>query len=52
MALLTVGMIGFIAGVVLAAGLLGPLGFGIVLALIAAGMATTAVGFRRPLIAG
>jgi len=52
MALLTVGMIGFILGVVLAAGLLGPLGFGIVLALIAAGMATTAVGFRRPLIAG
>ena len=37
MALLTVGMIGFIAGVVLAAGLLGPLGFGIVLALIAVG---------------
>ena len=52
MALLTVGMIGFILGVMLAAGLLGPLGFGIVLALIAAGMATTAVGFRRPLIAG
>jgi hypothetical protein len=45
-------MIGFILGVMLAAGLLGPLGFGIVLALIAAGMATTAVGFRRPLIAG
>ena len=52
MALLTVGMIGFIAGVVLAAGLLGPLGFGVVLALIAIGMATTAAGFRRPLIAG
>ena len=44
MALLTVGMIGFIAGVVLAAGLLGPLGFGVVLALIAVGMATTARG--------
>jgi hypothetical protein len=52
MALLTVGMIGFILGVVLAAGLLGPLGFGIVLALIAVGMASTAAGFRRPLIAG
>ena len=37
MALLTVGMIGFIVGVVLAAGLLGPLGFGVVLALIAVG---------------
>ncbi len=31
------GMIGFIAGVVLAAGLLGPLGFGVVLALIGVG---------------
>ena len=37
MALLTVGMIGFIGGVVLAAGLLGPLGFGVVLALIGVG---------------
>ena len=52
MALLTVGMIGFIAGVVLAAGLLGPLGFGVVLALIGVGMASTAAGFRRPLVAG
>jgi hypothetical protein len=52
MALLTVGMVGFISGVVLAAGLLGPLGFGVVLALIAVGMASTAAGFRRPLIAG
>ncbi len=51
MALLTVGMIGFITGVALAAGLLGPLGFGVVLALIAVGMASTAAGFRRPLIA-
>ena len=31
MALLTVGLVGFLAGVVLAAGLLGPLGFGGVL---------------------
>ncbi len=52
MALLTVGMVGFIAGVVLAAGLLGPLGFGAVLVLIGAGMAATAAGFRRPLVAG
>ena len=51
MALLTVGMVGFIGGVVLAAGLLGQLGFGVVLALIGAGMAATAVGFRRPLVA-
>ena len=51
MALLTVGMIGFIAGVVLGAGLLGQLGFGVVLAVIGAGMALTAVGFRRPLVA-
>ena len=51
MALLTVGMVGFIAGVVLGAGLLGQLGFGAVLALIGAGMAATAVGFRRPLVA-
>ena len=37
MALLTVGMIGFIAGVVLAAGLLGQLGFGVVLVVIGIG---------------
>ena len=52
MALLTVGMVGFVGGVVLAATLLGPLGFGAVLLLIGAGMAATAVGFRRPLVAG
>jgi MFS family permease len=51
MALLTVGMVGFIAGVVLAAGLLGSLGFGALLVLIGVGMAATAVGFRRPLVA-
>lgn len=51
MALLTVGMIGFITGVVLAAGLLGQLGFGVLLALIGTGMAATAAGFRRPLVA-
>lgn len=52
MALLTVGMVGFIAGVVVAAGLLGPLGFGAVLVLIGVGMAATAAGFRRPLLTG
>ena len=47
----TVGLVGFLGGVVLAAGLLGPLGFGAVLALVGAGMALTAVGFRRSLAA-
>jgi hypothetical protein len=51
MALLTVGMIGFIGGVVLAAGLLAQVGFVVLLAVIGAGMAATAVGFRRPLVA-
>jgi len=45
----TIGLMGFLCGVVLAAGLLGPLGFGAVLALVGAGMALTAVGFRRSL---
>ena len=44
-------MIGFVAGIVLAAVLLGQLGFVAVLVLIGAGMAVTAVGFRRPLVA-
>ena len=51
LALITLGMIGFVAGIVLAAVLLGQLGFGAVLVLIGAGMAVTAVGFRRPLVA-
>lgn len=50
MALLTVGLIGFIVGVGLAAVLLGQVGFGVVLAVIGTGMAATAVGFRRPLV--
>lgn len=49
--LMTVGMIGFIAGLVLAAALLGVVGFGVVLALTGIGMAVTAMGFRRPLVA-
>ena len=52
MALLTVGMIGFIAGVLLAAALIGELGFVVVLVIIGSGMAATAVCFRRPLVAG
>ena len=52
MALLTIGMIGFIAGVVLAAELIGALGFGVLLVVIGLGMAATAAGFRKPLVAG
>ena len=51
MMLLTVGLIGFITGIVLAAGLLGRLGFGVLLVVIGIGMAATAAGFRRPLVA-
>lgn len=51
LALGTVGLVGFVGGVILAAGLLGPFGFGAVLGLIGVGMAATAVGFRRSLVA-
>lgn len=51
LALITVGAVGFVIGVVGAAGLLDVAGFGVVLVVIAAGMAATAVGFRRPLLA-
>lgn len=47
----TVGLVGFLAGVVVAAGLLGPLGFGAVLAIVGTGMSLTAIGFRRSLVA-
>ena len=43
----TLGLAGFLVGVLLVAGLLGPLGFGVVLALIGVGMTTTALAFRR-----
>lgn len=46
---MTLGMLGFVAGLVLAAVLLGLTGFGLVLVLTGLGMATTAMGFRRPL---
>lgn len=48
---MTLGMLGFVAGVVLAAVLLGVTGFGLVLALTGLGMAATSAGFRRPLLA-
>lgn len=51
MALLTVGMIGFIAGVLIAGVLIAQLGFVVVLVVIGSGMAMTAVCFRRPLVA-
>jgi hypothetical protein len=47
----TVGLLGFLLGIVLVAGLLGPLGFGTVLVVIGAGLAATALGFRRSLAA-
>lgn len=50
LALISVGLVGFIIGIALAATLLDVLGFGAVLVLIGLGMATTAVGFRRPLV--
>lgn len=47
----TLGLAGFLVGVLLVAALLGPLGFGVVLALIGVGMTTTALAFRRSLVA-
>jgi MFS family permease len=47
----TLGLLGFLIGIVLVAGLLGPLGFGVVLALIGVGMTATALAFRRSLVA-
>lgn len=51
LALIAVSLVGYLVGVGLTAGLIGPLGFGAVLLLIAGGMAATAAGFRRPLVA-
>jgi MFS family permease len=45
----TLGLAGFLCGIIIAAGLLGPLGFGGVLALLGTGMAVTALAFRRSL---
>jgi MFS family permease len=47
----TVGLLGFLAGILLAATLLGLLGFTAVLTLVGGGMALTAIGFRRSLVA-
>jgi hypothetical protein len=45
----TLGLAGFLIGVILVAAVLGPLGFGVVLALIGVGMTATAFAFRRSL---
>lgn len=47
----TLGLAGFLVGVLLVAALLGPLGFGVVLVLIGVGMTATALAFRRSLAA-
>jgi hypothetical protein len=47
----TLGLAGFLVGVLLVAGLLAALGFGVVLALIGVGMTATALAFRRSLVA-
>ncbi|MDH4177002.1 MAG: hypothetical protein OEW31_01670 [Thermoleophilia bacterium] len=51
LALISVSLVGYLVGVAATAGLIGLIGFGAVLALIAAGLGLTAVGFRRPLLA-
>ncbi len=48
---MTLGMIGFVLGLVFAAVLLGVTSFGLVLALTGLGMAVTAAAFRRPAVA-
>jgi MFS family permease len=47
--LIAVSLVGYLLGVLLTAGLIGAYGFGVALVVVAAGLATTAAGFRRPL---
>jgi hypothetical protein len=49
--LISLSLVGYLFGVLLAAGLIGAVGFGAALAFVALGLATTAAGFRRPLAA-
>jgi hypothetical protein len=49
--LISLSLVGYLLGVLLAAGLIGAVGFGAALAFVALGLATTAAGFRRPLAA-
>ena len=49
--LISLAIVGYLLGVLLAAGLIGAFGFGVALVVVALGMAGTAVSFRRPLLA-
>jgi hypothetical protein len=49
--LIALSVVGYLLGVLLAAGLIGAYGFGVALVVVALGLATTAAGFRRPLAA-
>lgn len=49
--LIAVAIVGYLLGVLLAAGLIGAFGFGVALTVVALGLAVTAVSFRRPLVA-
>jgi hypothetical protein len=49
--LISISVVGYLVGVLLAAGLIGTFGFGVALAVVAIGLATTAFGFRKPLVA-
>jgi hypothetical protein len=49
--LISISIVGYLVGVLLAAGLIGAFGFGVALAVVALGLAATAVSFRRPLVA-
>lgn len=49
--LIAISLVGYLLGVLLAAGLIGAVGFGAALVVVAAGFAVTAASFRRPLVA-
>ncbi len=49
--LIAVAVVGYLLGVLLAAGLIGAFGFGVALTVVALGLGVTAVSFRRPLVA-
>lgn len=49
--LIAVAIVGYLVGVLLAAGLIGAFGFGVALTVVALGLGGTALSFRRPLVA-
>lgn len=49
--LISIAIVGYLVGVLLAAGLIGAFGFSVALGVVALGLAATAVSFRRPLVA-